>query len=767
MKKTGKHIDPRGPAPPDPGRISRWASDPLNAIALSFFLLWGVVGIWFRPIGDFGVETDFYGDFVPQAAQWMSGNPSIMHGYRGPFYYLLIGVLSTLGDTFLLAKLLSAACAGIGIRLIGGLLRKLWNPTVAVAGTLFLIANPTLIQYAYRACTDFVFWALFMGAMFLFFADSRRYLLTWAMAGACAGLAYLTRYNGVALVPGGILAAFILVRPWKRAAVAVLAFLGTWLVIALPWIFYLWNQTGDPFWNRNFALVAEEVYCHDPNLANIGRLVDSVGFESLGEVFKLDPGRFIGTMGGNIFRHLWLDINHLVGPGWAIFGLVGFALSFRSWGDRRRIIFALAGMITHLSLLPVFYNQRFMLPLLIWWAAGAGNAAHYLTAWISGRISGYSTTPPKVLNQRALRIGMFVAMALLAFQTSFMGFRQSQGEAGGPAMPLVLLDLADSVRDSELSLGPGTPIAARKPHIGYYLEVPTGPISTGGRWNDLSASGIHYLLVSDFEARMYPHLAPMLVGHQPAQKFPGYRFIAAAQHRERTGRVQTATLYALDNPDSLHFTELPAQAIQPPRAYSPPGLDRMDFLRSNLARWTMNFSVEQPLLRFFDRMKPESRTHPLVTMTEGDAYLALKKYDRAQRIYLDILHKEDDSLETLLRLALVSHLAGNPEGFEQYLNEFTALWRPGEDPSLEDWYNEAATHARAKSYLPAAALLIKIRLMDPDSQYGEDYRMLGYCYLNFRHIDHARSAFAKYLELVPNDPEILGVLEDDSRFASP
>jgi len=52
---------------PLPRRFLRLAGDPLNGISLAVFLVWVIVGIWFRPIGDFGVETDFYGDFVPFA----------------------------------------------------------------------------------------------------------------------------------------------------------------------------------------------------------------------------------------------------------------------------------------------------------------------------------------------------------------------------------------------------------------------------------------------------------------------------------------------------------------------------------------------------------------------------------------------------------------------------------------------------------------------------------------------------------------------------
>ncbi len=763
MKKFRMPANSKLNDPAVPERIPRFVTDPLNVISLAVFLVWVIVGIWFRPIGDFGVETDFYGDFVPFAREWMSGNPSIMLGYRGPFYYLLIGVVSTVGDAFLLAKILSAACTGIGVRIIGGLLRKLWNPTVAIAGSLFLVASPTLIQYSYRASTDLVYWALFAGTLALLFAENRRHYRTWTLAGVCAGLAYLTRYNGVVLVPMGIVAAFVLVRPWKRTAMTALSFCGAWLIIALPWLLFLWNQTGDPFWNRNFALVAEEVYGPSANLANIGHLVDSVGFFSLGEVFKLDPGRFLGVMSGNIFRHLWLDIKHLVGPTWAVFGLAGFAVSFRTWGNRRRLVFVLAGLIAYLGLLPVFYNQRFMLTMLIWWAAGIGNAAHYLIVRIGRPAADDSTTSLTMFRQRFLMNGLLVVLALAALYSTYLGIRRSQDPADGQTMPLAILKLAESVRESGLTFGAETPIVARKPHIGYYLGAPIGSISTPGRLNDMAGSGMHYLLVSDIESEIYPSLAPMLTYGQPAQKFPGYRYLAAARHWEKSGRKQTATLYAVENPAAWSPPDLVAA---PSRVPSPAGLDRMDFLRLNLARWYLNWTVEQPLFPLFSKMNPASRAHHLVRETEGDAYLATKNYGKAESTYRDLLEGPGDHVDTLLRLALANHLAGDPRSFGQYMRKFTARWNMGEDPTMNDWISETATRFPARDYVPAAALLIQARFLEPDFPTGDDYRFLGYCYLNMRHPDRARAAFAKYLEFVPNDPEIMTVLKGDFRLTA-
>ena len=75
----------------------------------------------------------------------------------------------------------------------------------------------------------------------------------------------------------------------------------------------------------------------------------------------------------------------------------------------------LAGLITYLYLLPVFYNQRFMLTLLIWWSAGIGSAAHYLTR-----------SRPGVLTK-----GLLVVLALAALLGTYRGIQRSQGAAGG------------------------------------------------------------------------------------------------------------------------------------------------------------------------------------------------------------------------------------------------------------------------------------------------------------------------------------------------
>ena len=69
---------------------------PPELIPLVHVLLCGLYACLWRPVGDLGVETDFFGDYVPWARQWMMGHPSLMSGYKGPAYYLVLGLFSRL-----------------------------------------------------------------------------------------------------------------------------------------------------------------------------------------------------------------------------------------------------------------------------------------------------------------------------------------------------------------------------------------------------------------------------------------------------------------------------------------------------------------------------------------------------------------------------------------------------------------------------------------------------------------------------------------------
>jgi tetratricopeptide (TPR) repeat protein len=188
-------------------------------------------------------------------------------------------------------------------------------------------------------------------------------------------------------------------------------------------------------------------------------------------------------------------------------------------------------------------------------------------------------------------------------------------------------------------------------------------------------------------------------------------------------------------------------------------------LRAKLALWYMNWTTDPPLLPLFAKMKPSSRNHPLIMATEGDAYLADKNYVRAVEIYEDLLEGPDPSIDTILRLSLAHHLAGHVEKFDTYLHEYADRVNVDNDQTLNDWVDDGSDLCRLRKFVPAAGLLTQVLSLDPESPITELHRLLGYSYLNFRHPDQARSAFARYLELVPDDPEITHILKRDARLA--
>ena len=113
----------------------RSISTALLAVPAIHLLLVGVYAAARRPLGDYAVETDFFGDYVPWARQWMAGHPSVMDGFKGPVYYLMLGISSKIasllfagrthpGMEFAVGKGLSVLAAAVILLLVGGIVLR-------------------------------------------------------------------------------------------------------------------------------------------------------------------------------------------------------------------------------------------------------------------------------------------------------------------------------------------------------------------------------------------------------------------------------------------------------------------------------------------------------------------------------------------------------------------------------------------------------------------------------------------------------------------
>lgn len=540
-------------------------SDPLNLLALAFLLIWGTLITFFRPIGGFGVETDFYGDLVFYSRQWMDSGPNVMNGFRGPFYYILLGVLSKVFDAYAIGKVISVLSATAGLVIFGRFVRTLWGPAMALAACLFLAANTTMLEYTYRAGTDLLFWLFVVSVVALLLGREQPSLRRVAFAGLLAAFAYLTRYNGLALLPGGALGLLIAFgfsrKNWMRAGV----FVAVWVLTVSPWAIYLWQQAGNPLWNKNFQNIAIEIYTASANLATQGGFMSWVNFTSMGEVIRVDPSKFLLTILANIPNHILRDAKDLVYWPWAIASALGFIVAWKSWMQRRALAFLAIGLIQFVVLLPVFYNPRFMVPLLPWWAVGAAGLVMLVERFAANPNADSSQKKKGAKKQKARRLSAAMVAVLVVFGVpwavmSARNFHAAISSTKHGGVPKEYLDLADQVKKKRLVLNERTPIAARKPHIGYLLGAPVIPIPVGGQ-DELRNCGAHYILASGVEAIAYP-VFNNLMAPQSAEVIPkNLEFVAFGKHEMDATKTRVASLYRVKDP--LPFEPRVQQPFRP------------------------------------------------------------------------------------------------------------------------------------------------------------------------------------------------------------
>ncbi len=724
---------------PGPNRLS-WTHPRYMAVPVA--LLWLLVGLLWRPIGDYGVETDFYGDFLPHARLWLAGLPDVLSGYRGPGYYLMVGVLDRLGDGFLLAKVLSALSLGGSIWLLATLFENLWGRRPAWIGVLFLSGNTVLMQHAYRAASDMFFFLLFCAALAFTFA-ARSTLRTWAAAGLFSGLAFLTRYNGVVLLPMVLAAVVVLESSPRFRLKSVAAVFGVWLVVAFPWFVFLWAKTGNPFWNLNYMLIAEAIYVGDPSLANMARFQPSVGFGGISEVLLAVPSQVGQALVGNIPRHFFADWKQLVGWGWGSLAVVGWVGVLVRRPSRRTLVFGLTGLLGYMAMLPVFYNPRFMIPLLPWWAAGFGVGGWLFIKYLSQRFSRLSST------------GWALALALLVALVTAVGVRHANTayrQFTNGILPTQLLGLAQKALNTRFEFSASTPLCARKPHMAVSLGVPFIPLAGKSGFESIRKSGAYYLLVTPMEASLYPALLPLIGGKGARPRPPGLMLV---------DQVEGGALYSVENP--VPRPESPP-LWQQDTSVPWPGLSRLDLLRLRLARWYTHWVPDRRVSPLLERVSAQGQNLPLVKMRRGDSLLADGRIEQARAWYSDLENLSDLSEDAGLRLAFLDYLQGNEVGFKKRMEVLVSSGEGAPSRPVKDVVRLALKLKNEGEYEAAATLLIYVRSLDPTSPISEDYKQLGHCFLNLRMPRRAEQAFLNALEKDPGDGEIKMYLANDRRL---
>jgi Dolichyl-phosphate-mannose-protein mannosyltransferase len=424
---------------------------PLSLVAIALFaiaLAWVAIGP--HRLGDYATETDFYGAYADGARALQHGRlDPARYGVVGPVYELALAAVG-----FVVRDLFSAAEAISVIATIATLLAWLWlwrhltSPRLALVGTLFLVTNAQLFRYGYTASTDALALALQALALAAMAAVSRR---DWALAGVVAALAILTRYSAGYLFVVGL--AFAWSRERARAAIpfalGVLVPLGAWVGFSL-------SHGVMPATSLHHN-VAYEIYAHARGLSwdDYQRTLQPT-FHSLREVLTRDPGAVRQRLLFNLFEHVRSDAAHLLGWPVAIAALVGLGLALRDGLVRRAWPLWLAGLLLYLSLVPVFYSERYALPLLPIYVTLA--AAAFASPWLVARLGRWAS--PALLALALVPVGLS-AQSSLRFQRKIL--------ADQP------VEIAETAKVLRQLARPGDRVIARKPHLAFHAGLTPVP----------------------------------------------------------------------------------------------------------------------------------------------------------------------------------------------------------------------------------------------------------------------------------------------------
>jgi Flp pilus assembly protein TadD len=608
-------------------------------------MLW--VALAAHPVGDYGPESDFYGGYAEGARALRAG---IVDPHRyvivGPVYEAVLALTSfVVPDPFTAAKLISVAAAtGAGALWLLLLSRRL-GPGPAAWSLAFLVVLPGFVRYAAVASTDML--EVFFQAACLFALLGSRSKRAPLAAGVLAGLAALTRYSGLALLPA---IAFVHLRatPDARARNRALSLSAAgFLAIAVPWLAVSLSHGVVPGEGlaRGYAFYARQGGAWNVQDALREDDAHSTRIPGAGEVIATDPLGFLAGRLREIPEHLRGDARDLLGWPAAAALLIG-AWRLRQHPRRRGLVpLAVAGALCFVALLASFHSARYSLPMALFYSVAAAGLAPVDHA--RGRPWHH---------RLVTAIGVVAACLTLvvAVQAQRVALREAPREvvAAGRALERVA--------------EPGASVIGRKGHIGYYSKrrvVPFPRVRTLSELADHARrTQARFLYFTWFEIRVRPELAYLL---DTTAAIPGLTVVYASASKP-------AVLYRIGpgfgRPPDFATSEFQtavhaARATVMVRGDDAPAGDRATLAVDALLRGLWAEALDQA--RRARRLDPGKG---IAWAVEGEALRRMSRYDEARAAYLEAIQLDPADPAAKIGLGRIELASGNP-------GEAVRLWR--------------------------------------------------------------------------------------------
>jgi hypothetical protein len=631
--------------------LARWAS-PAAYILMGLYaaaLVFMIAGP--HRVGDVFTESDFYGSYGLGARALLHGRiDPARYGVVGPVYEMLLAAVGfVVRDLFVAAELLALASMTVTLWLWFRIVRSRAGALAGLVATALLAVNAQFFRYGYAATTDAPALALIAGAMALLLVRPVRGRAA-LVAGIVAGLAFLTRYNAVVLLPAGVV---ILLAGWtdppepdRRGA--ALRFSAGFLAPVLPWVAFS-LLSGAHFRFMLHHNIAYEVFAHARGIPwdTYERTMESQ-FPTPWSVFARDPGAVTARVFSNVGEHLRLDARRVATWPLAFAAAAGIVLGMRGGGLGRLKGAWLAAALLFLTLVPAFHSERYSLAVLPAWTALAalGFASPRLALVV--RAGGHRVWLKPAL---ALLVLAFTLKGSIAFQRGVLS-----------QLPVEVRTVAAAAKPL---LRRGDRVYARKPHFAWHAGLTGNAFPFVDSLSQLAAAarrdGVRWLYFSWPEAEMRPQFMYLL---DTTSAVPGLTPRVVTTHHP-------AVLYEIG----------PGFGVDPPwmddpwqvalhRARAMVAIDLRDWrsrvMVANEEQRHGRWEGAQPLLEAAIAQAPND---PDVMLALADNLVHLGRYPAATDLYARVEQVQPGNPRTRVGAGWAALLGGHAQ-------EATRIWRP-------------------------------------------------------------------------------------------
>lgn len=468
-----------------------------------YFIIMILVSVFNRPIGDYGVESDFYSGYAPQAKEILNGN-IIIDPFKGPLYQIILAITGfALGyDFFLAGKIINVISSSIALYFISRLIGSLLNRDAAFLGVLIIAVNYTFLTYTYTPDTDMIFLAFYISAVYFVLKSSHLTYRNMFIAGVLTSFAYLTRYTAISLILFVILVFIVSFYKGYKANTEKISFhipLRPILFFFIPliiavsvWGLISYDKTGFFFYNLNYENTAYTVHKPEAMSKDEWNSVYKNEFKSMTDVFFKDAGKFSKSIFlNNLPGYFKKDMTRLLPKYFGllvVLGLFFFLIKIKSTTVSQRL-FLVSSLLFYLQILLIFYTERFSIPLLPFYC--------FMILWFLS-INYLDRFNLRLLNYRLWGILIIILIAINLY-TSFKAVKAEINKG-----PVEILTIKKWVEDNSADELTGKLIMGRKPHISYYLNMKFLITPFVKNYDEyfkaLKDNNIDYVYISDKEA---------------------------------------------------------------------------------------------------------------------------------------------------------------------------------------------------------------------------------------------------------------------------